>query len=66
MKGAKPQDMDWVGTDPLHVWEYIGIPVAEALNKVLDNINFRYSDPNWLEEQALQWHFIQKDKFCKT
>jgi hypothetical protein len=62
-KGAKPQDMDWVGVDPVHAWDYIAMPVAEALNEVLLNINFKYDDPDWLEEQALQWSFVQKKKY---
>lgn len=63
MKGAKTQDLLWIGIDPNHAWETCWLPTANALDVVLNNIEFKSDDPEWLEEQALQWSFQQRRKY---
>jgi len=63
MKGAKTQDLMWIGIDPKHAWETCWRPTAHALDEVLNNVEFKSDDPDWLEEQALQWSFQQRRKY---
>ena len=63
LKGMKAQDADWMGADPRHVWQDVWRPVATAINEKLDNIHFKATDRNWLEEQSLQWDLVHERKY---
>mmetsp|Transcript_1890 Transcript_1890/g.4409 ORF Transcript_1890/g.4409 Transcript_1890/m.4409 type:complete len:557 (-) Transcript_1890:2051-3721(-) len=65
MKGAKSQDVEWMGTDPKHVWVHIWLPVATALDEVLDNVHFS-NDPVSLRQMANEWSFVQRRKYNTT
>lgn len=63
LKGAKYIDTEWIGTDPRHVWENCWKPVAEAIDKKLDNVNFDYKNEDALRLQADHWDYIQMKKY---
>lgn len=58
LKGMKALDAEWMGADPAHLWQTIWKPVALAIDRRLDNINFFANDAAWLEQQAQQWDLI--------
>lgn len=63
MKGAKTLDVDWMGIDPTHVWTSTWLPVATAIDSVLDNVHFRANDPQWCQQRALEWTLTQQRKY---
>jgi hypothetical protein len=45
-------DIAAYGVDPSHIYCDIWFPVATAIMQALDNVHYKASDPEWLEETS--------------
>jgi hypothetical protein len=52
LRGAKVLDFAGYGIDPNNCLYIIFIPVAIVVDKVLNNVNYKASDEEWLTETS--------------
>lgn len=63
LKGAKALDTEWMGVDPGHVWSSVWLPVATAIDSVLENVKFDAGNPAWCQQRAEEWSLTQLRKY---